>query len=381
MVNAVWIGSPNFKSQNGVAKKFITLHWMVGNLLGTDRVFNSGRAASSTYGVEGSVVHQYVLEKDYPFSDGNTYANQHTISIEHAGGWLLPDGSRFKPTPETHETSAQLCADIAKRHGFGKLVVGVNIFPHNHWVATACPGSLDIQWIANRANEINGNPDRAVGVVDVASVTPQADAMTLKVQTALKALGYNPGPLDGIMGPLTRAAVVAFQQKAGGLVVDGIPGPLTQAKLFATPVPAAPAPAPAPASDSSILSIQTALKARGFDPGPLDGIMGPKTKAAVVAFQKAVGGLVVDGIPGPATQAKLFAAPGSSGNLSRGSSGSAVLAVQTKLRKFYPAYAAGLKLDGQFGPATEAAVREFQRRAGITVDGIVGPTTRSRLGV
>lgn len=378
MVDAVWVGSPNFHSQTGIAKKFITLHWMVGNLLGTDRAFNSGRAASSTYGVEGNVVHQYVLEKDYPYSDGNTYANQHTISIEHAGGWLLPDGSRFKPTPETHETSAQLCADIARRHGFGKLVVGVNIFPHNHWVATACPGSLDIQWIANRANEINGNPDRAVGVVDVASVEPQPDATILKVQTALKNLGYNPGPLDGIMGPLTRAAVVAFQQKAGGLVVDGIPGPLTQAKLFATPVPVAPAPA-APV-DASILKIQTALKARGFDPGPLDGIMGPRTKAAVIAFQKSVGGLVVDGIPGPATQAKLFAAPGT-GNLSRGSTGPAVLAVQTKLRRFYPAYAAGLALDGIFGPATEAAVREFQRRAGLVVDGIVGPATRSRLGV
>lgn len=37
----------------------------------------------------------------------------------------------------------------------------------------------------------------------------------------------------------------------------------------------------------STLEIQKALKARGYDPGALDGIMGPKTEAAIVAFRKA----------------------------------------------------------------------------------------------
>lgn len=154
-ITPVWIGSPHYYDQTNVPKLFITMHWMVGNLLGTDRAFNGTRAASSTYGVEGDVIHQYVEERDYPFSDGNTYANRHTISIEHAGGWLLPDGTRYKPTQATHETSARLCADIALRHGFGKLVVGVNMFPHKHWVSTTCPGTLDIAWIAARANAIN----------------------------------------------------------------------------------------------------------------------------------------------------------------------------------------------------------------------------------
>jgi peptidoglycan hydrolase-like protein with peptidoglycan-binding domain len=49
---------------------------------------------------------------------------------------------------------------------------------------------------------------------------------------------------------------------------------------------------------------QTALKNAGFDPGPIDGIMGPKTKAAIRAFQQAKG-LKVDGIVGPATTAAL----------------------------------------------------------------------------
>jgi peptidoglycan hydrolase-like protein with peptidoglycan-binding domain len=34
-----------------------------------------------------------------------------------------------------------------------------------------------------------------------------------------------------------------------------------------------------------------------------------------------------------------------------------------------------------FGHATEAVVKEFQKRAGLTVDGIVGPHTKQRLGM
>ena len=51
-----------------------------------------------------------------------------------------------------------------------------------------------------------------------------------EVQTCLRQLGYDPGPIDGIKGPLTTAAVTAFQRDRG-LVPDGIIGPLTQAAL------------------------------------------------------------------------------------------------------------------------------------------------------
>lgn len=51
---------------------------------------------------------------------------------------------------------------------------------------------------------------------------------------------------------------------------------------------------------SSVRDLQKKLKAAGFDPGPIDGIFGPKTQAAVMAFQRAAG-ISVDGIAGPQT--------------------------------------------------------------------------------
>ena len=65
--------------------------------------------------------------------------------------------------------------------------------------------------------------------------------------------------------------------------------------------------------------------------------------------------------------------------LSKGSTGQAVRHLQHGLRAVFPAYAGRLAVDGDFGPKTAAAVREFQKRAGIKSDGIVGPVTTRTL--
>jgi uncharacterized protein (TIGR02594 family) len=53
---------------------------------------------------------------------------------------------------------------------------------------------------------------------------------TLEIQRRLAALGFDPGPLDGIRGRLTIGAIKGFQ-RGRGLAVDGIAGPMTQAAL------------------------------------------------------------------------------------------------------------------------------------------------------
>lgn len=62
--------------------------------------------------------------------------------------------------------------------------------------------------------------------------------------------------------------------------------------------------------------------------------------------------------------------------LKRGSKGAAVRELQTLLN----ARGRSLNVDGDFGPATEAAVRAFQEQRGLTVDGIVGKQTWAALG-
>ena len=66
--------------------------------------------------------------------------------------------------------------------------------------------------------------------------------------------------------------------------------------------------------------------------------------------------------------------------LSVGSRGPEVVTLQRELnRQLFPR--PNLAEDGIFGSLTQQAVRAFQRQAGISVDGIVGPATRAALGM
>jgi peptidoglycan hydrolase-like protein with peptidoglycan-binding domain len=114
-------------------------------------------------------------------------------------------------------------------------------------------------------------------------------------------------------------------------------------------------------------SLQYLLRARGHTVA-VDGIFGPRTDAAVRAFQQSKG-LAVDGIVGPNTWSALIV------QVKRGSQGDAVRAVQEEFRFRAGEPGQGLVVDGIFGPKTDAAVRGFQQALGIAVDGIVGPVT------
>ncbi len=48
------------------------------------------------------------------------------------------------------------------------------------------------------------------------SATPDLDRGGVRaVQTALRAKGFDPGPIDGVVGPLTREAMKAYQSRYG----------------------------------------------------------------------------------------------------------------------------------------------------------------------
>lgn len=73
-------------------------------------------------------------------------------------------------------------------------------------------------------------------------------------------------------------------------------------------------------------------------------------------------------------------AAGGRPTLRRGDSGKAVTDLQNALTKGYPAYNKYTP-NGVFGPATEAGVKEFQKRSGLVADGIVGAKTWAKLGL
>lgn len=88
----------------------------------------------------------------------------------------------------------------------------------------------------------------------------------------------------------------------------------------------------------------------------------------------AVGGPVTPPPPPPPP------APSGDGFLRIGSTGEEVRRLQSYMNRVYPLYS-NLVVDGIFGQATERAIKEFQRRSRIAVDGIVGPVTRAKLGL
>jgi peptidoglycan hydrolase-like protein with peptidoglycan-binding domain len=147
-----------------------------------------------------------------------------------------------------------------------------------------------------------------------------------------------------------------------------------------------------------VKQLQETLNSLGYSVGTADGVFGPRTEAAVVRFQEARG-LEADGVVGLKTQQALkkASAPASGDvfepsrpqwtaapslqdvlnngkQLKQGMQGPAVAEVQQLL---------GLEADGQFGPATKAAVEAFQKANKLTpppgLEGVVGKTTLQAL--
>jgi peptidoglycan hydrolase-like protein with peptidoglycan-binding domain len=60
--------------------------------------------------------------------------------------------------------------------------------------------------------------------------SPGGSKVVRGLQARLRKLGHEPGPSDGLLGPLTEGAILRFQ-RAEGLAVDGVVGPQTKASL------------------------------------------------------------------------------------------------------------------------------------------------------
>ena len=129
------------------------------------------------------------------------------------------------------------------------------------------------------------------------------DPAVRDLQEAMKALGHDPGPLDGAFGDTTESAVKAFQQERE-ITVDGIVGKVTWINIDE-----ADQSEPVLRLGSTGLPVRRAQKRMslvGFEVGGVDGRYGPKTEAAVKKVQQQFN-ITVDGVVGPQTWAVIDA--------------------------------------------------------------------------
>ena len=215
--------------------------------------------------------------------------------------------------------------------------------------------------------------------------------------------------VDGSFGSRTAAAVRAFQRRYG-LTVDGVVGEDTWNAVYAqffsiqsdngTPNAYPGTALREGASGQNVRLVQFWLKiARtvytALNNLKVDGAFGAATKRAVQAFQRYFG-LSADGVVGRATWNKLHEVytdiandllseklrPGEfPGTLRRGASGRAVRELQyyLYLMSAYEPTLPSVTIDGEYGSATEKAVRAYQRLAGLTADGVAGRATWNSL--
>ena len=206
------------------------------------------------------------------------------------------------------------------------------------------------------------------------------------LQTKLKKLGFYNAYVDGSYGDTTVAAVKAFQKKYN-LTADGVAGSETLKKLDSAYKNADSDKDDGSlrkgATGSAVKNLQTKLKKLGFYNASIDGDYGDTTVAAVKAFQKKYN-LTADGVAGSETLKKLDTAYKNADSntstdddsLRKGATGTAVKTLQTNLKKlgFYTAY-----VDGSFGSTTESAVKAFQKKYGLTADGVAGSATLKKI--
>ena len=163
-------------------------------------------------------------------------------------------------------------------------------------------------------------------------------------------------------------------------------GEVTEASSTAVSNPNAGNDACVPQDNSSLvinstLDIQQFLSNNGFNPGPIDGQSGPKTKNAIISFQKE-NGLLADGIAGNKTKAAMRAYTGcKSENFciardNRSAKLDSIADVQTYLANngFNPGI-----IDGKMGSYTREAIKAFQRKVGLIPDGVAGTRTKSEM--
>jgi murein DD-endopeptidase MepM/ murein hydrolase activator NlpD len=159
------------------------------------------------------------------------------------------------------------------------------------------PSSARVLWLALLAVLLTAGLARAEGNADTAAL-----------QVALHERSLYLGDVDGFYGPVTSAALEAFQRRAG-LPATGSLGPLTRGALGAYARKTLGSRALRIGKIGwDVAALQFQLAWHGFPSGVFDGVFGPRTHVAVVRYERWLG-LFPDAIAGPVVLAGLNSPP------------------------------------------------------------------------
>lgn len=134
-----------------------------------------------------------------------------------------------------------------------------------------------------KALKVAPPPDAALPPVNSAE-------LTRGIQRELNARGYDAGPPDGVVGQVTRAAIMAYEYDYGlPLTAEPSQELLSQIILGSSGppphVPAAAARRIGADAEAVIRNVQSQLQAQGYSAGPIDGKPGDQLARAIRAFE------------------------------------------------------------------------------------------------
>lgn len=268
-------------------------------------------------------------------------------------------------------------------------------------------------------DQAQGNADTGSTSGGTSTVVGQPSNKTLKkgdkgedvrsLQARLIELGYLTSKADGLFGAATQKAVKAFQEKSN-LSADGKAGKVTQGLLYSSSAIGADGKVSGSSTTAGeetirqpskmttlkrgmtsddVKLLQERLKTLGYFTVNATGYYGSQTMASVELFQRS-NGLATDGIAGASTLKVIFSTdakaagtvtPDSTNTtrysiLKPGMKSTAVTTMQQKLRELGYLDA---NATGYYGSQTKAAVIAFQKKNGLSSDGIAGNATLSKL--
>ena len=241
--------SPNHSGQRTHSIDRISPHCVVGQVTAESLGNLFARAsyqASSNYGIDkDGRVGLYVEEKNRSWCTSSSANDQRAVTIECASDTSSP----YRMNDVVYQTLIKLCADICRRNGkkkllwFGDKNKTLNYSPasdemvitvHRWFANKSCPGDWLYSRLGDLANKVTAEHATAPAGTEVMLVKGDRGGAVEEMQKMLIACGYSCGSCgaDGIFGNDTLKAVEAFQ-RAAGLSVDGIYGPKSKAALTA----------------------------------------------------------------------------------------------------------------------------------------------------